>query len=306
MAKNSSIPRLSIVVPVGVDTEAFEETLLTVLENRPAGSEILVAHDGRYQDPFDLADEVRFVTTPSDSLIDQVAHGTRQARGRFVHVLASGLLATRDWADSALGQFERQQTAVVAPVIRHEQAIVAAGWRDTPRRLFQPIAAGQRSIDRGDANGVLGAYLQASFWRRDVLRSVLAAFESDDVTDTNYAYGRLLIASGWSCSLATSCEVLAPNHAAFSAHSSYSQAKRLWAIKKSIDPATRPVSWLQLLPEIFRPTGFAEKLGQINGASLVASMRARLQIELVAVPGDQPTVVKMPRSGQREKTRRAA
>jgi hypothetical protein len=306
VAKNSSIPRLSIVVPVGVDTEAFEATLLSVLENRPVGSEILVAHDGSYQDPFELADEVRFVTTTSDSLVDQVAHSTRQARGRFVHILASGLLATCDWADSALGQFERQQTAVVAPVIRAGKAIAAAGWNDTSRGLFQPIAAGQRSIDRQDASRVLGAYLQASFWRRDVLRSIIAAFDTEAIDEANYAYGRLLLASGWSCAVATNCEVVAADSATFAAESGYHRGQRMWAIKKAIDPATQPVSWLHLLPEIFRPAGFAEKLGQINGRSLLAAIKARTHAELVVLPGDQPTVVKLPSRQQRTNTRRAA
>ncbi len=44
-------PRLSIIVPYCRDEAAFETTLVSVLENRPNQCEVLVPHDGSYQDP---------------------------------------------------------------------------------------------------------------------------------------------------------------------------------------------------------------------------------------------------------------
>ena len=63
--KTNPIPQLSIVVPVHGDAAAFESTLISVLENQPAASEVIVAHDGSYDDPFDLGEEVRFVSAGS-------------------------------------------------------------------------------------------------------------------------------------------------------------------------------------------------------------------------------------------------
>ena len=77
MTKTTSIPRISIVVPVGSNLEAFEDTLASVLQNRPVASEILVAHDGHYTDPFQLGDEVTFVTSDSASTVDLVMAGAR-------------------------------------------------------------------------------------------------------------------------------------------------------------------------------------------------------------------------------------
>ncbi len=171
------IPRLSIVIPIGQDLAAFESTLVSVLENRPTGCEVIVAHDGRYDDPFDLCDEVSFVTSSSGGLVDLVAASVSRAQGRFVHVLADGMRATPGWTDDAVEKFEHHDAGVVAPVIRSQQTgkIVAAGWCDRGGCLCRPSAAGRATVDPGTATGLGGAYLQASFWRRELIRSACSA-----------------------------------------------------------------------------------------------------------------------------------
>ncbi len=72
----SPVPRLSIVVPISRDLAAFESTLISVLENRPRDCEVLVTHDGSYDDPFNLCDEVRFVIADSAALVDLVSAAT--------------------------------------------------------------------------------------------------------------------------------------------------------------------------------------------------------------------------------------
>ena len=103
MPKFPPVPRLSIIVPIGRDLAAFERTLVSVLENQPADSEVLVSHDGSYEDPYQLSDEVRFVVTDTAALVNQVAAGVVEARGRFVHVLADGICATSGWTDPKRG-----------------------------------------------------------------------------------------------------------------------------------------------------------------------------------------------------------
>ena len=58
---------LSIIVPFTGQTESFETTLASVLQNRPARAEVIVAHAGRYDDPWGLKDEVQFVVAPRRS-----------------------------------------------------------------------------------------------------------------------------------------------------------------------------------------------------------------------------------------------
>ena len=55
------MPRLSIVIPVLGDSQQLDDTLVSVLENRPANCEILVVHNEPYHDPYHLSDEVQFV-----------------------------------------------------------------------------------------------------------------------------------------------------------------------------------------------------------------------------------------------------
>ena len=47
-------PRLSIVIPSVHGAQALEETLLSVLENRPEQCEVIVALACEYDDPWNL------------------------------------------------------------------------------------------------------------------------------------------------------------------------------------------------------------------------------------------------------------
>ena len=84
-------PRLSIVVPAPSDTAALEETLVSVLENRPDDCEIVVGLGCEYDDPWNIREEVRFVQAPpGTSLVACINLGVAASTGRVVHVLAAG------------------------------------------------------------------------------------------------------------------------------------------------------------------------------------------------------------------------
>ncbi len=65
------------------DQQRFEDTLVSVLENQPERSEVVVVTRGPYDDPYDLRREVGIVEAPrarafwSVSLPDWVAAGLR-------------------------------------------------------------------------------------------------------------------------------------------------------------------------------------------------------------------------------------
>ncbi len=307
MSKNPSIPRLSIIVPVGDDVSAFEDSLVSALENQPAGCEILVAHDGSYDDPFDLAGEVRFVTADRCQQVGLIAAATAHARGRFVHVLSSGFEATCDWADAALAQFECQDAAAVTPVIRNaKDNIVAAGWGDHSGRLCHPIAAGAAQVDRSDACQVLGPYLQASFWRRDVLCKLLAAFDAPNTVEATYAFGRMLIASHWCCALAADSRVVMQQRIDLSGPSTFARGQRLWAIKKAIDPTTRNVAWTKVLASFVGTAGLAETWGQVKGPKALGAIQARLRMESVSSHSDDCGDLSIPNGAAGERITHAA
>ena len=201
--RESSV-RISIVVPHLGDVVAFEESLVSVLENRPAGAEVLVAHDGSYQDPFDLGDEVRFVNAASNDLPTLLSAAADRATGRFLHVIGNGVRATHDWTADAIEHLCGEDVAMVAPVVRlaTEGRVTAAGWSDSSTDVMVPIGRGAKGISRRQAATVRGVYLHASFWRLPEFRSAVRALSCDDAIAAEFAWSRLLTAAGWRCEIA--------------------------------------------------------------------------------------------------------
>ncbi len=305
MPKIPSIPRLSIIVPLGTNDAAFEETLVSVLANRPVGCEILVVHDGNYSDPFNIVDEVRFVIASSNHMIDLITAGVDSARARFVHILTPGFRATDQWTDAAMAKFQRHDTAVVAPLIldQAKRNIVAAGWNDSSFRLCQPNT--QATTQRENATSeIVGAFLQASFWRREVLQSLAAAFDAPAVGEATYAYGHLAIQAGWRCLQANDSVLTTTQRVADWDVSSYKRGRHYRAIRKAITLREESMPLLvNLLRSITRPSSIAETLGQASYRSKMASTKRRLQFDRVVEYVDRSII---PMHGQKSIARKRA
>lgn len=203
--------RLTIIVPYDRDEAAFETTLVSVLENRPDHSEVVVTHDGSYSDPFDLGDEVRFVVAEAGDSLELIRAAVATALGRIVHVLRVGARATAGWADEPVELFEQFDLASVSPVLCDpaKDRIVAAGWRDTSSGLRRPIAAAARQLNRRDTAGVMGSYLAASFWRRTTIEALLEMPVGAAPSVIDYAWAHALQSAGWRCRVAIESRVLA-------------------------------------------------------------------------------------------------
>lgn len=307
MPKIPSIPRISIVVPVGSSIRSFEDTLVSVLENRPAGCEILVAHDGNYDDPFNLDGEVRFVKHHSAATIDLITAGIAAASGQFVHVLTPGFQAIEDWTEPALDLFSRSDVAVVAPAIHQTDVrgigpLVAAGWRDTQARMCQAINR-EKTV-----NGLVdGAYLQASFWRRDLLRSLGHAFQGQSVRESSYAYGHLATNAGWKCLSADKSIVTTGMSVLDWDASSFGRGRQLRAIRSAITGSDTKFSLLSnLVRTIAQPGKIGETLGQACYRGKLASTKRRLQIDEVATYQESSIVTMPQRQSGPVTVRRAA
>lgn len=110
------MPRLSIVIPALASTEALERTLVSVLERRPADCEIIVVLNASYDDPYQLTDEVRFVSAPlGASWTECVASGLASARAAIVSLVAAGAEVGNDWSGAALAHFADPLVWAVAP-----------------------------------------------------------------------------------------------------------------------------------------------------------------------------------------------
>ena len=306
------IPRLSIVIPIGRDLTAFERTLISVLENPVDGSEVLVCHDGSYDDPFALGDEIWFVIADSDNPLDLISAGASQARGRFVHVLSDGLRATRGWTDDALEAFEAYECGVVSPVIRHDTqgTIVSAGWSDGMDRLCQSASRGLKEIVSSGRQRT-GAYLPASFWRRELLRSVTDCIVSADVMEASYAFHHLVSQAGWTCSLASESEVLFDEDSLPWNQTSLNRGIRTQCLKNYFSGGgwSRSLSaalW-GAFASLTRPGQILEVLGRGLAPTARPQLIERLRPTEVAVCNQHEMVVSMPSRDQAiEQPRRRA
>lgn len=171
-----SVARLSIVIPVLGKLKKLEDTLISVLENRPAQSEILVVLNEPYDDPYELAGEVCFIQAPfRANLVDCLNLGIVASRGTIIHTLGCGTEATPGWTDTVLPHFDRYEVVAVSPMVidraNPEQTLSTgvgycpggAAWRLGYR---QPL---------GDSLSKLPAYfgpdLLAGFYRKSALEA---------------------------------------------------------------------------------------------------------------------------------------
>ncbi|MBI3839589.1 MAG: hypothetical protein HY288_16840 [Planctomycetia bacterium] len=164
------MPRLAIVISAVGSTESLEGTLVSVLENRPADCEILVALNKPYSDPYDLQGEVRFVqSSAKGSSIQGINEALAATRAPFVHLLASGCQVTEGWTNEAVSRFGDRQIGSVAPLVldaEHDGRIFSAGFgyrRGGERYL---VGHGQAQLTPGDQTSILGACGFAAFYRR--------------------------------------------------------------------------------------------------------------------------------------------
>ena len=180
---------LSIVIPTPSDTSALEETLLSVLENRPDACEVIVALGCDYDDPWGISEEVRFVRAPGAGLVGCTNIGIAASSGDVVHVLAAGWKATPGWTDAALPHFDDGVTGAVIPVSGEESAPVPAGVRfkrggrrvalaRSGRGTGPRVGADVRVGARRPRGPVIGPRLEAGFWRADVVRGGGSCFTS--------------------------------------------------------------------------------------------------------------------------------
>lgn len=170
------MPRLAIVIWSVGRVESLEGTLVSVLENRPADCEIIVALARPYDDPYDLAGEVRFL--PPESSEQPLAALNRAlavSRAPFVHLLTSGCLVSEGWADAALARFGDRQVGSVAPIVwdgERSDHILAAGvgYRRHGRRYL--VGSGEAALDPRAKQSIIGPCSLAGFYRKAALELV--------------------------------------------------------------------------------------------------------------------------------------
>ncbi|MFZ5828636.1 MAG: glycosyltransferase family 2 protein [Planctomycetota bacterium] len=170
------MPRLSIIIPVLGDCAPLEDTLVSVLANRPESCEVIVALRQPYADPYNIKDEVIFaLASPRASLAGVINAGIALARAPILHTLACGLEVTPGWTEEALAAFAEDAVGAVAPLVLEpepSQRIAFAGFRYTAGGAWKAVGRSRR-IDRGLCGSAHAAPdASAAFYRTAALEAV--------------------------------------------------------------------------------------------------------------------------------------
>ena len=161
---------LSIVIPATGSQAEIDDTLLSILENRPSDCEILLVHDPSYVDPYDLQDEVRFVEFEGSGKVPDSARrleflnaGFQQCQGDIIHTLVPGLTVGSDWCESALQMFDDTNIGSVAPYV------IAKKNRLTIQGIAYHSGRGKRIITN-DKQPVVAPLLGTGFYRASCMQ----------------------------------------------------------------------------------------------------------------------------------------
>ena len=155
---------LSILVPATGTQAQLDDTLVSVLENRPADCEVILVHPPAYEDPYDLGDEVRLVRSENLELLPLVNDGLAACQGQLIHLLCAGSRATSDWCQPVLNAFrDDRNLAAVVPRLTVGRHGIVRGVAYDPWR-------GKRLLRRRSPRRPLMPTLQAGFYQTSALR----------------------------------------------------------------------------------------------------------------------------------------
>jgi GT2 family glycosyltransferase len=208
------VPRLSIVIPVLGDLKPLDDTLVSILEDRPANCELLVVHNTPYDDPYELAGEVQFIEAPPQSgFVECLNLGLSASRAPVVHLLACGVEVRPGWAEAALRHFGTPEVAAVAPVLLHRdqhQTVASAGLGYRAEGAVCRVGRGKAPGEVGeDQDELCGPDAAAGFYRRSALEAVGGFAQSPVDTLATIDVALSLREAGFRCVVEPDCQARA-------------------------------------------------------------------------------------------------
>lgn len=169
--------RLSIIIPLLGDSCRLDETLVSVLENRPPHCEIIVVHNEPYEDPYQLDGEVRFIEAPHRATAAECLNlGLAASRAAVVHVLSCGVEVTPGWSEAAVSRLGDAEVAGVAALILSDEdspKVVSAGLGYRSEGVVWRIGRRHPPAALGEFRGELcGPDVAAAFYCRSALSEI--------------------------------------------------------------------------------------------------------------------------------------
>lgn len=165
------MPRLTIIIPHRLSDERLEATLVSVLENRPEESEVIVVHDGTYSDSYNISDEAVLIQgEPGASTTQLLNTATRHANAQVVSVVLDGVTVLPGWADGINLAFEDPAVACLA-VNSDSVEDRRAGITPVTRASAKSAISSRLDASLGSAQ-YAGPSLACGFYRRSALQEL--------------------------------------------------------------------------------------------------------------------------------------
>ncbi|MCY2983155.1 MAG: glycosyltransferase family 2 protein [Planctomycetota bacterium] len=298
------MPRLSIIVPHLHDDSGLELTLLSILENRESDFEVLLAHDGRYNDPYGLdQDELILIESEQGaSFSQQLNLAVASACSPIVQVLLPGSVVDAHWCEEALHLLQdRTVSAVCQPIgdSATKQLYLGLSGESLPHR---------RVTDSADV--VAAPLLCGGVFRKRILKSIGGWLEpcTREVAEVEFAL--LGSAMDFEIEAAEEVTIQAPKRVAAGQESGYEIGRacgQLACAYSSIEESGVVIDSLarrlgHLAGGLMSPKTVAERLGWVMGIrdrTFVRSVQSRLELASSAMETERSRV-------QTNENRRAA
>lgn len=118
-----TMSRFSIIIPISPsqrhenEVRGFEDTLASVLRSCPRESQIVVIHDGSYEDPHGLGSEIDWMVESSSNLANQFDLGVAASRGDWLMLVRPGVQLDEGWHQAIEEVVEDPQVGSLTPLI---------------------------------------------------------------------------------------------------------------------------------------------------------------------------------------------
>jgi len=268
------VPRLSIVIPCVQNSEYFEATLASVLQNRPHDCEVLVVQPRRYDDPYGLKNEVRFVQGPADAtMIELINIGIEHSGGEIIHLLACELEVVEGWTQPALRHFHDPAVGCVSPLVMLQGASHHVISRGVDGAGLGVVAGVRKMWRRRRRHPILSPTISAGLYRRQAVLETGGFCADLGVDFADVDMGLSLRDAGYHCvqedrsRLTTS---LAPPHPALCWARGRAAERLFWRHGCGTDARCtlllRPLGWIsEGVANLHRPRVLLQLLGRLQG-----------------------------------------